>query len=86
MKRPFYILAVLFAISCAENVVSDVEGVEVGPYTVSVIDENVYHIQDYNSEYPAGVVLDAEGNFVETVKTYDEIVRIQSEQKFTLAL
>ena len=64
MKHLFYILAVLVAISCAQNVVSDVEDVEVGPYTVSVIDENVYHIQDYNSEYPAGVVLDAEGNFV----------------------
>ena len=64
MKHLFYILAVIFAISCAQNVVSDVEDVEVGPYTVSVIDENVYHIQDYNSEYPAGVVLDAEGNFV----------------------
>ena len=61
MKRLFYILAALFAISCAENVVEDVE---VGPYTVSVIEKNVYHIQDYNSSYPAGAVLDAEGNFV----------------------
>ena len=61
MKRLVYILAALFAISCAENVVEDVE---VGPYTVSVIDKNVYHVQDYNSEYQAGPVLDAEGNFV----------------------
>ena len=61
MKRLFYILAALFAISCAENAAEDVE---VGPYTVSVIDKNVYHIQDYNSSYPAGAVLDAEGNFV----------------------
>ena len=28
--------------------------VEVGPYTVSVIEDNVYHIQDYNSANPAG--------------------------------
>lgn len=61
MKRLFYILAALFAISCAENVVKDVE---VGPYTVSVIEKNVYHIQDYNSSFPAGTVLDAEGKFV----------------------
>ena len=61
MKRLFYIFAALFTISCAGNVVDDVE---VGPYTVSVIDKNVYHIQDYNSSYPAGPVLDGAGNFV----------------------
>ena len=36
--------------------------VEVGPYTVSVIGKNVYHIQDYNHENPAGEAFDAEGN------------------------
>lgn len=35
--------------------------VEVGPYTVSVIDENVYHIQDYNRANPAGEAFDADG-------------------------
>ena len=35
--------------------------VEVGPYTVSVIGKNVYHIQDYNSENPAGEEFDADG-------------------------
>ena len=69
MKRLFYILAALFAISCAENVVSDVEDVEVGPYTVSVIDKNVYHIQDYNSEYLAGVGF----FFIESAFWYDYV-------------
>ena len=36
--------------------------VEVGPYTVSVIEKNVYHIQDCNSANPAGESFDAEGN------------------------
>ena len=36
--------------------------VEVGPYTVSVIEENVWHIQDYNKANPAGESFDAEGN------------------------
>ena len=36
--------------------------VEVGPYTVSVIENNVYHIQDYNAANPAGESFDAEGN------------------------
>ena len=35
--------------------------VEVGPYTVSVIGKNVYHIQDYNHENPAGETFDADG-------------------------
>ena len=61
MKRLFYILAAALAVSCAGNVAEDVE---IGPYTVSVIEKNVYHIQDYNSSYPAGPVLDEAGNFV----------------------
>ena len=36
--------------------------VEVGPYTVSVIEKNVYHIQDFNNANPAGESFDAEGN------------------------
>ena len=35
--------------------------VEVGPYTVSVIEKNVYHIQDYNRANPAGEAFDADG-------------------------
>lgn len=59
------ILAAVFAalsfVSCANTPVEDVE---VGPYTVAVIYKNVYHIQDCNSSYPSGAVLDAEGKFV----------------------
>ena len=36
--------------------------VEVGPYTVSVIEKNVWHIQDYNAANPAGEAFDADGN------------------------
>ena len=35
--------------------------VEVGPYTVSVIEKNVYHVQDYNRANPAGEEFDADG-------------------------
>ena len=35
--------------------------VEVGPYTVSVLEKNVYHVQDYNRANPAGEEFDAEG-------------------------
>ena len=63
MKRLLYILTVVLAISCANNE-EKVADVEVGPYTVSVIEKNVYHIQDCNSSYPSGPVLDAEGQYV----------------------
>ena len=59
MKRIlFCIMAVFCLIACKSNVAD----VEVGPYTISVIDENVYHIQDYNSSNPSGETFDAEGN------------------------
>ena len=51
-------LAVLFA-ACAGP-----KDVEVGPYTVSVIEKNVYHIQDYNSTNPSGETFDADGKLV----------------------
>jgi glyoxylase-like metal-dependent hydrolase (beta-lactamase superfamily II) len=37
------------------------DDIEVGPYTVSVISRDVYHIQDYNRENPAGEAFDADG-------------------------
>ena len=62
MKRLLYIItaaiAAVTAISCADNAAD----VETGPYTISVIEKNVYHIQDYNTSNPAGETFDAEGN------------------------
>ena len=52
---PAFALALLAACAAPKDV-------EVGPYTVSVIEKNVYHIQDYNRENPAGESFDAEGN------------------------
>jgi len=34
---------------------------EVGTYTVTVIEPDIYHLQDYNSAYPVGVVNDSTG-------------------------
>ena len=51
---PAFVLALLAA--CAGP-----KDVEVGPYTVSVIGKDVYHIQDYNSSNPAGESFDADG-------------------------
>lgn len=51
------VVAALLLTACGGD-----KSVEVGPYTVTVIDPNVYHIQDYNASYPAGEYFDEEGN------------------------
>ncbi len=58
MKNILFCIMAVFCLAGCKAVVADVE---VGPYTISVIDENVYHIQDYNSEYPSGETFDADG-------------------------
>ena len=56
IKRTLLLTLALAAAACSAP-----KDVEVGPYTVSVIGKNVYHIQDYNSENPAGETFDADG-------------------------
>jgi glyoxylase-like metal-dependent hydrolase (beta-lactamase superfamily II) len=55
-KHTLFLTLALALAACAGP-----KDVEVGPYTVSVIGKNVYHIQDYNSENPAGESFDADG-------------------------
>ena len=56
MKKPILLLSLALALAACGP-----KDVEVGPYTVSVIGKNVYHIQDNNSENPAGETFDADG-------------------------
>ena len=37
------------------------QSIEFGPYTITVINPNVYHIQDFNSSYPGGEIFDEAG-------------------------
>ena len=55
-----YACAVILALCTACNGLT--KSTEVGPYTINVIDNNVYHIQDFNSEYPGGEQFDEQGN------------------------
>ena len=59
MKNILFCIMAVFCLAGCKTTVADVE---VGPYTITVIDENVYHIQDFNSTYPAGETFDADGN------------------------
>ena len=60
MKITLHLIPALMALFCLTSCKTP-EDVETGPFTISVIEKNVYHIQDYNSSYPAGEVIDAEG-------------------------
>ena len=63
MKRIIALAAasatLVLALSCSQT---DTADVQVGPYTVSVIEPGVYHIQDFNDENPAGETFDEAGN------------------------
>lgn len=56
MKKFAFLFCALALAACASS------DVEVGPYTVSVIEKGIYHIQDCNSANPAGEVFDKDGN------------------------
>ena len=62
MNKLLSLMYAAMGIICMAACTTQVKDVEVGPYTVSVIEKNVYHIQDYNSANPAGETFDAEGN------------------------
>lgn len=53
-------LAVVSLVSCSQAQ-QFAETVEVGPYTVSLISANVWHVEDCNSSRPAGNFMNAEG-------------------------
>ena len=59
-QLPLFIISMAMAFLTACSQQSPI--VEVGPYTVSTIDPNVYHIQDFNSAYPGGEQFDEQGN------------------------
>jgi len=58
MKKIAFILCVLAMAGCTSK------NVEVGPYTVSVIEDGIFHIQDCTAENPAGEVFDGNGQYL----------------------
>lgn len=62
MKNHLHCIAAILAVICLTSCNRNIKDIETGPYTISVIDDNVYHIQDYNSSYPAGETFDSAGN------------------------
>lgn len=67
MKKYFFLLAAVLLVACAhEKTASPASPFEYGPYTVTLISSepggDVWHIQDCNSDFPAGTSLDSLGN------------------------
>lgn len=69
-KTLFAAVAVALIVACSSQPVQqeqiyDQQGTEeVGTYTVSVIEKNVYHLEDYNGAYGKGTVLNDSGKVV----------------------
>ena len=63
-----------------------VQDVELGPYTVSVIGKNVWHIQDYNSSNPAGETFDADGKLTHFNNCSDIYLLVGKEKALLIDL
>lgn len=61
MYRHISLFVAVFALFFLSACSNQPQSVEVGPYTISVIEPDVYHIQDFNAEYPGGEYFDEEG-------------------------
>ena len=75
-----------FALALAMTACGLANDVEVGPYTVSVIGQNVYHIQDYNSSNPAGEEFDADGNLTHFNNCSDIYLLVGEEKALMIDL
>ncbi|MBR3387379.1 MAG: MBL fold metallo-hydrolase [Bacteroidales bacterium] len=84
MKRFF--LQPAFALALALTACGPAKDVEVGPYTVSVIGKNIYHIQDYNSSNPAGEEFDADGKLTHFNNCSDIYLLVGKEKALMIDL
>ena len=75
-----------FALALALTACGSAKDVEVGPYTVSVIGKNVYHIQDYNSSNPAGEEFDADGKLIHFNNCSDIYLLVGEERALMIDL
>ena len=75
-------IAALFAAACT----GPVQDVELGPYTVSVIGKNVWHIQDFNSANPAGETFDADGKLTHFNNCSDIYLLVGKEKALLIDL
>ena len=59
---------------------------EVGPYTITIIDPDVYHIQDFNSEYPGGEVFNEKGEKIHFNNCSDIYLIVGTEKALLIDL
>ena len=82
LLRAAMVAAAALLAACA----GPVQDVELGPYTVSVIGKNVWHIQDYNSANPAGETFDADGKLTHFNNCSDIYLLVGKEKALLIDL
>ena len=93
MKK-FFLLASLACLifSCQSQQANEQKGYvqegveEVGTYTVSVIEPNIYHLQDYNSTYPIGLIKNDSGQVVGNNNPSDMYLLVGQESALLIDL
>ena len=76
----FCAIAVAFA-SCATAPAFE-QTEEIGPFTVSLIEENVWHVEDCNSSHPAGLSIKEDGSY--TFNSCSDMYIIRGKKKALL--
>lgn len=62
------------------------QSIEFGPYTITVINPNVYHIQDFNSTYPGGEIFDEAGQLTHFNNCSDIYLLVGEEKALLIDL
>ena len=84
-KISLLVAAVMVMASCATKPAQQPD-VQVGTYTISVVTDNVYHIQDYNDANPAGETFDADGNLTHFNNCSDMYLLVGKEKSLLIDL
>lgn len=78
----FGAIAAVFAFaSCATEPAFE-QTEEIGPFTVSLIKENVWHVEDYNSSHPRGLSVKEDGSY--TFNSCSDMYIIRGKKKALL--
>jgi len=82
MKRHIILILSIFVF----NSIAFTQSVQIGPYTVSVIEKNVYHIEDANDSNPPGITIGDDGQMTNMNNCSDMYIVVGKEKALLIDL